>query len=209
MITAGYATLAEFREYVSEDASQNDHDSNYEQCVTSASRAVDNYCGLPPGRFLLDSAATARTYLAGGSWPLQIDPIGDVATAVVKTGTGDGSFGTTLTVTTNYIFEPLNAIADGEPVTRIRRSDGQLWPTSLYGAPQVQITARWGWPVVPAPVRQATLQAAAELWKRKDAPFGVVQSVEFGPIRLSKDAMASVSSLLARYQTGVAAVALA
>ena len=137
------------------------------------------------------------------------DLIGDVATAVVKTGTGNGSYPTTLTVTTNYIFEPLNADADGEPVTRIRRSDGQLWPTSLYGAPQVQITARWGWPVVPAPVRQATLQAASELWTRRNTPLGVLQSVEFGPIRLSKDAMASVSSLLSRYQTGVAAVALA
>lgn len=209
MITAGYATLLEFREFVSEDASQNDHDSNYEQCVTAASRAVDNYCGFPPGRFLLDEAATARTFYARDAYYVTVDPIGDVATAIVKTGTGDGTFGTTLTVATNFNFEPFNAIADGEPVTLIRRSDGATWPSSPYGAPQVQVTAKWGWPSVPAPVKQATLQAASELWKRKDAPFGVVQSVEFGPIRLSKDAMASVSALLNRYQTGVAAVALA
>jgi len=204
VITAGYCTLEEFREHLSEDATQNDHDSLYEQKIEAASRGVDNFCGLPPGRFLLDSAATPRTYLAGGSWMLQVDPIGDVATAIVKTGTGNGSYGTTLTVTTNYIFEPLNAIADGEPVTRIRLSDGQQWPISLYGTPQVQVTARWGWPALPAPVKQATLLVAADLWKRKDAPFGVVQSVEFGPIRLSADAFKAVSSLLQRYRTGAA-----
>jgi hypothetical protein len=35
-----------------------------------------------------------------------------------------------------------------------------------------------------------------------------VQTVDFGPIRLTKDAMASVSSLLNPYQRGTTAVAL-
>jgi len=209
VITLGYCTLEEFREHLSEDATQNDHDSLYEQKIEAASRGVDNFCGLPPGRFLLDSAATARTYLARDRYA-QLDPVGDTASAVVEWDTGgDGTFSTTLTPVTDFVWEPYNAIADGEPATRIRLVNAGSFPVSFYARPNVQVTALWGWPVVPAPVKLATLQAAAEIWKRRDAPFGVVQSVEFGPIRLSKDAMASVSSLLSRYQTGVAAVALA
>ena len=202
-----YASLFEFREYVSEDPSQNDHDTGLLSALEAATGAVDNYCGLPPGRFLLDEAATARTYYARGTWPLTIDPIGDVSTAVVATGAGDGTFGTTLAPTA-YVFEPLNALADGEAVTRIRLNGG-TWPSSPYGTPQVEVTAQWGWPAVPSPVKQATLQVAGELWFRRNAPAGFVQTVEFGPIRLSKDAVASVSALLDRYQAGTRAVALA
>jgi hypothetical protein len=208
VIVDGYATLAEFREYVSEDPTQNDHDSNFEYVIEAASRAVDLYCGFPPGRFGLDEVATARTFYARDPYQLMVDPIGSLTGAVVKTGTGDGTFGTTLTLTTDYIFEPLNALADGEAITRIRLSGGQRWPVSTYGTPQVQVTALWGWPAVPAPVRQATMQAAAELWFRRNAPAGFVQTVDFGPIRLTKDAMASVSSLLNPYQRGTTAVAL-
>lgn len=204
-----YCSLVEFREYISEDPSQNDHDTGHLLVLESASRAVDLYCGFPPGRFMLDDTVSARTYYAWDPWTLTIDPVGTLTGAVVKTGTGNGTFGTTLTLTTNYVFEPSNALADGEPVTRIRLADGSRWPTSTYGAPNVQVTARWGWPEVPAPVKQATMQAAAEQWFRRNAPAGFVQTVEFGPIRLSRDAMASVSSLLNPYQPGTTAVALA
>lgn len=206
MITSGYCTLIEFREFVGETADNNDHDSNFEQAIEAASRAVDNYCGVPPGRFLLASAASARTYYARGAYTLTIDPIGDTSGVIVMTGPGDGTF---TTAVTGYVLEPLNAIADGEAVTSIRLSGGSTWPTSVYGTPQVEVTARWGWPTVPAPVKQATLQAAGELWFRRNAPAGFVQTVEFGPIRLSKDAMASVSALLNDYQAGTRAVALA
>jgi hypothetical protein len=53
------------------------------------------------------------------------------------------------------------------------------------------------------------MQVAGEMWKRKDSPFGVIEGVEFGPIRLSPDAMKSVSSLLGPYRTGSAVVAQA
>lgn len=204
MITAGYCTLVEFQDWIGEDPAQTDHGTQHELAVESASRAIDNFCGVYPGTFILDTAATAQTYLGCyGERIVAIDPLGETSSAIVKWDAGaDGTFETTLTVGTNFVFEPSNAIAGGWPVTRIRLVDGSWFPYSLWGRDNVQVTGKWGWPTVPAPVKQACLLVASELWQRSKTPFGVLQNVDFGPIRLSSDAFKSVSSLLASYRQG-------
>jgi len=205
-ITNGYATQLEAKQWLNmADASLDD--LMVDNLVTAASRAVDGYCGR---YFYPDQAATARTFLTTDGYCAAIDDVWDTATAVVKTDSGqDGTYETTLTVSTQYIFEPVNGVVAGVggwPAMRVRLVGGTLFPTATYGRPQLQVTAKWGWTAVPAPVKQATLQVVGELWKRKDAPFGVLGGQEFGTIYLSPDAMRSVGSLLAPYGRASATV---
>jgi hypothetical protein len=48
----------------------------------------------------------------------------------------------------------------------------------------VRVTARWGWPAVPAQVAEATLRTAARAYRRKDSPDGVAGSSDWGLIRV-------------------------
>lgn len=78
------------------------------------------------------------------------------------------------------------------------------WLTRLD---RVQITARWGWPEVPAAVTQATFIKAARLFQRKDSPQGVAGFGEFGPIRVSTREDPDICQLLMDYQRMPVAVA--
>jgi len=55
---------------------------------------------------------------------------------------------------------------------------------------------------VPAPVEDAAVTLTVELYRRKDAPFGLTDSwsVDGASIRISSDVMRGVSSELARYR---------
>ena len=67
----------------------------------------------------------------------------------------------------------------------------------------MHVTARWGWPAIPAPVKQAAFLVSAEQWKLKDAPFGVAGFGEFGAIRVRLNPM--VTTLLGPYRRPVIA----
>lgn len=209
-ITNGLVTQLEAKRWLNlADASLDD--LIVDDLVNTASRAVELYCGR---QFTADANATARTYLAADYGTcVEIDDVWDAATVVLKTDSGqDGTFETTLTVSTQFVLEPVNGVLNGlsgYPYTRVRLVAGQLWPAAMYGRPQVQVTAKWGWAAVPAPVKQATLQVVSELWRRKDAPFGVLGGQEFGTIYLSPDSMRSVAALLRAYRSGSAVAAMA
>jgi hypothetical protein len=175
--------------------------------VNAASRSIEAYCGR---QFYPDTSATARTYSASSYTCVYTDDFWDAATAIVKTDSGqDGTYETTLTVSTQYILEPVNGVVDGisgYPYNRIRLMAGGLFATPTYGRPQVQVTAKWGWAAVPYPVKQACRQLIGEMWKRKDAgPYGTIGSQEFGSMILSSDQMRPTAALLAPYGTGASA----
>jgi hypothetical protein len=77
--------------------------------------------------------------------------------------------------------------------------------TALYlvdeylGAPE----PAWSNPVVaPAPVTEATVLVTVEIYRRKDATFGVLNTwsgADFGPVRVSTDWLKGVESLLHPY----------
>jgi len=75
---------------------------------------------------------------------------------------------------TDYVLEPLNALADGIPFTSARRlSRGRSsFPGSVAA---VRVTGAFGWPQVPAPIKEATVILASRLVRRaREAPFGVI-----------------------------------
>lgn len=179
-IVNGYATLAEARTVLGiTDVGDTTDDAEIEDCVETASRDVDNYCGK--GRkFWQDATVVARTYYPTNSHCLYVDDISTTTGLVVKVDSADdGTFGTTLTINTDFMVHPVNAAAEFpvRPWTRIVLLDGALsgWQRLSSGRPYVQVTARFGWSAVPEAVKRATLLQAKTLYKADDTTFGTFQ----------------------------------
>lgn len=103
----------------------------------------------------------------------------------------------------NYQVEPINGIFDGTPgwpYYRIRAIN-QYYPLwwGAVGSPRasLQVTAQWGWASVPAGVQEACLLLAEEIFKLKDAPFGVAGFGAMGAVRVRENP--KVMALLERY----------
>lgn len=205
-----YVNAEELKEWLGIEGS--DQDNTLELVAEAASRAVDSYCKR---RFYLDDEPTPRVYAAEGRFVF-VDDIGSTDGLVVKTADVPGSFDRTWTEGDHtgfgFLTQPLNALARGRPIERLE-SLANRWPC---GEGRVQVTAKWGWPSVPADVKQATLLQAQALW----TPSGILQSAggEAGVVAVSlegsdsvtyessnvsllaaKELVATAQSLLARY----------
>jgi hypothetical protein len=186
-ITNGYATLAEIKAYMS--ISDTTDDSLLENLVESASRSIDRIANR---RFYLDATASARLYRAYSNIFVFVDDIGTTSNLVVKTDEdGNGTYSKTLTLNTDYILDPLTSQSLNRPFTQLTMvSNTESWPifpgiTSNGLRPGVQVTARWGWPSVPDDLNMACLILTADLYKRKDAPGGILGLGDLGVVRMS------------------------
>jgi hypothetical protein len=169
-----YASLTEFKK--ARGVTGSSDDVALQAALTRASRAIDRKTGR---RFWLDPAPVARVYGTTGRVTIDglllIDDLGDTTDLTVESGSG-----LSWTATTDYETRPDNAISDGEPVTALAAGIG------YWLGPRVRLTGRWGWPLVPDEISQATLILANRLYMRKDTPEGVKGSAEWGAIRLSR-----------------------
>jgi len=186
-ITNGYATLAEIKGYMS--ISDNTDNDLLENLVESASRSIDRIANR---RFYLDATASARLYRAYSNIFVFVDDIGTTSSLVVKTDEdGNGTYSKTLTLNTDYILDPLTSQSLNRPFTQLTMvSNTESWPifpglTSNGLRPGVQVTARWGWPSVPDDLNMACLILTADLYKRKDAPGGILGLGDLGVVRMS------------------------
>jgi hypothetical protein len=174
-----YATLAELKGFVGIPEADEADDTTLSLALDAASGQVDAFCDRT---FAADAAPTTRLYRASVGGYLNVDPIATTTGLTVESDNdGDGVFEVAWTLDVDYRLEPVNAAAAGEPWTRIIALGTQWFPRLPY-RPGVQVTAAFGWPggQPPPAVKNAVLIQASRLWKRKDAPFGVAGSVEFG-----------------------------
>lgn len=178
-----YATTAELKARLSVGDSTDD--TRLGEALDTASRAVERYCRR---QFNLESSASARSYYPTSCELVMVDDFYTSTGLIVATDEGDdGTFEVTW-ATTDYQLEPLNGVHDGAtgwPYWRIRAVDRYGFTDGRRAT--VQITAKWGWSAVPAPVKEATLALAEEIFKMKDAPFGVAGWGEFGAIRVRQN----------------------
>jgi hypothetical protein len=186
-ITNGYATLAEIKAYMS--ISDTTDDTLLENLVESASRSIDRIANR---RFYLDATASARLYRAYSNIFVFVDDIGTTSSLVVAIDeNGNGTYSKTLTLNTDYILDPLTSQSLNRPFTQLTMvSNTESWPifpglTSNGLRPGVQVTARWGWPSVPDDLNMACLILTADLYKRKDAPGGILGLGDLGVVRMS------------------------
>lgn len=167
----------------------------------SASGQINGYTGRPFG-FGRDAAVTVRTYQADNSRSVRIpEGISTATGLIVKTDEdGDGVFERTLTIDTDFLLRPANALADGWPYDEIWLADNYSFPVLSNGRHGVQVTARFGWPAVPWAVREACLILSHRLFKRKETHSGVVGFDAIGAtVRLARTDP-DVAELLAPYR---------
>lgn len=193
-----YCPLYAFKVALGIDPDDTSRDDELVEKLDVASRGIEQHTNRP--QFWLDRVPSIRIYRVrdrvtcdGDDHILEVDDIGSVVGLVVETGSSAAGW----TALTDFDTGPDNALARRRPIESLRRC-------SSWGRHQVRVTARWGWPAIPAAVRQAAQLQASRLNKRKDSPEGFVGSTEWGPVRLSRldPDVASLVEKLVRYTVG-------
>jgi hypothetical protein len=167
-------------------------DSQAQIAIQSTAGWVNEYTGRHFFRI-----TETRTFQPHNIWVLNVDDIvpGSAITVNVDMD-GDGVFETPFTQNVDYQLR----LGDGlynVNATGITRPYRQLqiiqtgnwfpftWPYTHLD--RVQITTTWGWTAVPPGVTQANFILAADLFKFKDAPFGVAGVSDLGVVRISSN----------------------
>lgn len=189
-ITNGYATMAELKARLGLSDDDTTEDAILEGVITAASRMID----ADTGREFFKT--TEARYFTADEFTLVL--IDDLLTlSELKTDdTGDRTYATTWAAS-DYDLSPLNrspkVFLEPAPMGRY------TFPTIRKG---VKITGDWGYCATgahPDPIREACLIQSARLYKRKDAPFGVMGTPELGVARIPKVDM-DVAQLLHSYR---------
>lgn len=183
--TQAYTALEIVKHALNIDADDTTEDSYITGRIEAASRAIDEHCNRVGQGFGLDATATARVVNWRGrllrdrdGQRLLVPDIGSLDGLVVEVGRAPNW----VDVTAAVEAEPTDALVRGRPLNSLLYVGG-CW--TFNG--RVRITAKWGWPRVPAVVSEAALIQTNRLYKRKDSPEGVLGSSEWdGGIRLSR-----------------------
>lgn len=156
----------------------------------AASRWVEQHCQRV---FYRSAAATVRTFTPTDLYCVQMPGFNDLVSvsALATDSAGDGTFETVWAAADFQLWPSNTAGPEMQPYTEIRAIGSQTFPV-YYGyshtrRDRVQVTGVYGWPAVPRAVREATLIKAEELFKLKEAPFGVAGGDDFGLIRIREN----------------------
>lgn len=190
-------------------------DDSQDQAVVTAvceaaSRQIDGWCGR---RFYQDTTVVVREFYAQTPYLCDLldqpdeGPATEISTTtglIVKTDTAlDGTFATTLTISTDFILLPRNAAADSRGFSEIVLADNYTFPKPANMRAGVQVTAKFGWPSIPADVTEACIVQAAQLFSNKDAVFGAVALGDSSAMYLRSTLNVQAKALLAPYQKAV------
>lgn len=198
-----YATRDDLKRRLRIELLDTQDDARLDTALDAASRDIERFTAR---QFNQETVASARTYEPLNSCVVRTDDFHTTTGLVVATDpTGDGSFSKVLTPA-QFELQPRNGVVDGQPGWPFWRiqTRSSLFPLEWETA-TVQVTAQWGWTAVPAPIAEATLIQAEELFKLADAPFGVAGFGDFGPVRVRPNP--KVASLIMGYElypTGLA-----
>jgi hypothetical protein len=181
-ITNGYCSLADLKAALRVQDSIDD--SLLELAIESASREIDGYCE----RVFYSTSAT-RVYAPTNVFTVTTD---DIISVTTLKSSSDGVIYDITWETSDYQLEPLNNLAGGlvTPFTRIRATGNYLMPSFSVGTfyeleALIQVVGVFGWSAVPAAIRQATVILAMRLFKRLDAPLGMISN-DLGSMRVGR-----------------------
>lgn len=174
-----YATLTELKYRLGIPDAQDD--DGLGAALDVASKGIEFCCQR---QFNDAGTATARTFYVDSPRRGEVDDFHTTTGLIIATDeSGEGTYTTAWTVS-DYELHPLNGIVEGVPGWPYSKilGVGRTFPVCVRRAP-LRVTARWGWATVPAPVKEATLILAEEVFKLKDMPFGAGGYGEYGRIR--------------------------
>lgn len=203
-ISQFYTSVEEVKDRLSITDTQSDF--QLELAVQGAAKWVERYCA----RHFYQITET-RTFVPYDIYEMPIDDLVSV-TSFATDNDGDGIYEQAWVQNTDYELAysmwEYAQLSGGEqrPFTQVRAVNavggGKFFPFtwSFSRLDRIQVTGTWGWPQVPFAVKQATIQAATELYKLKDTPFGLAGTSELGIMRLPRTGNPYVSNLLAPYR---------
>lgn len=166
--------------------------SAYDELVQQVSDAIDAYCFRT---FVVPQSATVR-YFKSTYDGLAVDDLDDIASttdlAVAIDSAGDGTYSSVLS-STQYAAETNRS----GMVVAVRFASAVTYTEMRPNA--IKLTARYGWPSVPTPVKRAALIWGIRLVNRRSSPSGIMGFAELGGLRLA-NMDPDVKSLLAPYR---------
>lgn len=173
-LTTPYATVEEYRDAINQSGPAGDF--RIEAALLDASRVIDSGYGRAPGTFSAAGDASERVFDGNGKATLQVvDAMGVHAFTSVSAVTVDG------TAVTGFELLPRNAASFEvafERLALVTASSASLWTA---GAGNVSITATWGFPAVPGPIRQLCIKIAHDLAEAHVAgPRGEIYMLDSG-----------------------------
>jgi hypothetical protein len=190
-----YATLAEFKAAVG--ITDTVDDSALQAVLDATDTLIDLHCDRKTG---FGTASETRYYTAEDWEYVLTDDLVSVTTLQTDDD-ANGTYETTWTAGTDYVLAPRNAALDGFPYTEIDTS--VTWPRNfpkdVYLG--VKVVGVFGFPSVPAAVKQAEIIQAGAVWNSRTAPFGVIGSADLGGIlRMSRALHPEAALILEPYR---------
>ena len=107
-----YATLLQLKTRLSISAGDSGDDPSLTNALSSASRAIEGYCGR---QFNDAGAATARVYYPDSLTTVLVDDFSTTNGLIVGLDYSNAGTYSTILASTNYQLEPLNGVVDGTP----------------------------------------------------------------------------------------------
>ena len=190
-----YATLSEFKAAVG--ITDTTDDTALQSVLDATDTLIDLYCDRKTG---FGTASETRYYTAEDWEYVLTDDLVSVTTLQTDDD-ANGTYETTWTAGTDYVLAPRNAALDGFPYTEIDTS--VTWPRNfpkdVYLG--VKVVGVFGFPAVPAAVKQAEIIQAGAVWNSRTAPFGVIGSADLGGIlRMSRALHPEAALILEPYR---------
>jgi hypothetical protein len=200
-----YTGLEELKHRLKIEDSRNDYEAQL--AIQTVTNWVNNYAG----RHFYQLQET-RTFVPESVWGCAIDDL--VSTPAVAASTqvnldydGDGDYEVSWTQNVNYQLKlsgngntmdnyNINAAGVPRPYRQIQVLTGVagvtdipgggwmpwLWPYTYLN--RVQVIGTWGWNEVPPAVSQASMLLCVDLYKSKDAPWGVAGVSDLGLVKV-------------------------
>ena len=199
-IADAYATLAQYRESLS-DSSSLGNDAVIER-NKSVSRYLDWKLGYHQSSFNKDSATSVRLYDGNDSPDLYVAPIASKTGLVVTVDDDlDGALDhDTALAAGEFELRPLNAASGPvpRPWTWLRlpeRGSRRSWPRESL----IQVTAKHGWPAVPDGIKDAAITLTAMF--RDESIFATMQMQQIdSSVQASPQARAIVRDIYQQYR---------
>ncbi len=200
MSATNYCDITTFKDWAGIPSTTTTHDSKITAVCLATYDAINNHC-----RRVFSTTSETRVFQASDYYCLELFG-NDISIATGVTVSHASANNTTYDVTwasTDFELRPLNGKLNGVswPYTEIRAVGNQTFPVAFTRSDRahVQISATWGWPSVPNAVTEAAKEIALDLFKSKDAPFGVAGTTEFGTVRVKSEVAAMAALLLRPY----------
>jgi hypothetical protein len=190
--------------------SDNRYDYEAQLAIQVVANWVNNYCGRHFYRL-----HEARTFIPESVWGCPLDDL--VSDPAVVSGTqvnldynGNGVYDVSWALGVNYQLKlggmgnsednyNINAAGVPRPYRQLQVLTGVagvsaipgggwlpwIWPYTYLN--RVQVTGTWGWNSVPPAISQAAMLLAVDLYKSKDAPWGVAGVSDLGIVKVQSN----------------------